>query len=56
MRCAWPTWRRSSPKRLNSGMFTTGFVNLYNDNRNALLRDPDGNLVEIVSKVRRAAD
>jgi lactoylglutathione lyase len=23
-----------------------------NDNRNALLRDPDGNLVEIVSKVR----
>jgi lactoylglutathione lyase len=27
-----------------------------NDNRNALLRDPDGNLVEIVSKVRRAAD
>ena len=24
-----------------------------NDNRNALLRDPDGNLVEIVSKVTR---
>ena len=23
-----------------------------NDNRNALLRDPDGNLVEIVSKIR----
>jgi len=24
-----------------------------NDNRNALLRDPDGNLVEIVAKVRQ---
>ncbi len=26
-----------------------------NDNRNALLRDPDGNLVEIVAKVARRA-
>jgi lactoylglutathione lyase len=25
--------------------------NTGNDNRNALLRDPDGNLVEVVSKV-----
>ena len=42
-------------------MFTTGPVNLYTGDieagvrRNALLRDPGGNLVEIVAKVRRAS-
>lgn len=37
-------------------MFANALVNPHdtgNSNRNALLRDPDGNLVEIVAKVSR---